>query len=91
MAVSPLADGRMVLACAGAVSALLLVDGAGGLLRILAAEGEETGAVRHPADVVAEDGSDDASTRVAVIDRDGERVQVFTLVGRCYGAFEERA
>jgi hypothetical protein len=37
--------------------------------------------------VAVEAGGLDASTRLAVVDRDGERVQVFTVEGRCYGAF----
>ena len=89
-AVAPLADGRMVVACAGETSALLLLDGAGNLVRVLAEGGEGEGAVRHPRDVVVES-APDAHARIAVIDRDGERVQIFTLQGRCYGAFAARA
>jgi hypothetical protein len=90
VAVAPLSDGRMVLACSGRTSALLFVDGAGALLRFLAEEGDETGGVSRPTDVVVE-AEPDASARIAVVDREGERVQVFTLSGRCYGAFSQRA
>jgi len=86
-AVALLADGRAVLAHGGEHSALLLVDASGRLLAHLAAAGDEEGSVREPNDVVVEPGADDRATRVAVIDSDGERIQVFTLGGRCYGSF----
>jgi hypothetical protein len=92
-AVAPLPDGRLVVACAAADagehagSALLLVDGAGKLLRVLAAHGTDEGHVFEPGDVVVDVGACDKSTRLAAIDLDGERVQVFTLEGVCYGAF----
>jgi len=89
--VAPLSDGRMVVATTGRTDALLLVDSAGRLLRVLAESGDEEGRVRHPGDVVVEERASDAATRIAVIDQDAERVQVFTLEGRCYGAFRERA
>ena len=60
-----------------------------GLLRVLAEHGVEGGEVFHPSDVALEDvGSDDCRTRLVAVDRDGERVQVFTLAGTCYGAFD---
>ncbi len=90
-AVAPLPDGRMVIACGGPESALLLVDPAGRMLRVLAHQGEGPGSVSHPSDVVVDAGEDDGSARVVVLDEDGERVQVFTLSGRCYGVFAERA
>ncbi len=90
VAVAPFEDGRMVIACAGAASALLLVDPSGVLERVLAEDGEHDGGVAHPGDVVCE-GAGGAGARVAVIDRDAERVQIFTREGRCYGAFAARA
>ena len=77
---------------AGDASALLLVDPAGRVMRVLAREplgpGDlEEGSIEQPGDVVVAPGADDGETRVAAIDRDGERVQVFSLEGRCYGAF----
>lgn len=89
-AVAPLGDGRVVVAVGGETSALLLYDGAGRLLRPLADAGPSSGEVVQPADVVVAEGASDRATRVAVIDRDGERVQVFALDGRCYGAFADR-
>jgi hypothetical protein len=82
---APLEDGRLIVACAGADSALLVVDAAGRLVQTLAEGGEEPGQVRDPNDVVAEIGSSGCEPRVAAIDLDAERVQVFTLAGRCYG------
>ncbi len=90
-AVAPLPDGRMVIACGGQASALLLVDPAGRMLRVLAHEGEGLGSVNHPSDVVVDAGEDDSSARIIVLDEDGERVQAFTLSGRCHGKFAERA
>ena len=48
-------------------------------------------AQRKTYDVVVERGESDRAARVVVIDKDGERVQVFTLEGRSYGAFAEGA
>ena len=89
VAVAPLRDGRMVLACGGEDSGLLLVDAAGRLIRTLAESGMADGRVLEPNDVVAEEGRDERDLRVAAIDRDAERVQVFTLAGRCYGELAE--
>jgi hypothetical protein len=85
---APLEDGRLVIAAGGTHAALLLVDAAGRLQEVLAERGEEAGRVLDPGDVVVEEGAGGASTRIALIDRDAERVQVFTLDGRCFGALE---
>ena len=89
VAVAPLSDGRMVVAAAGVESALLLLDAGGRLQRVLALAGTEPGQVEEPADVAVDETS--ASVRVAVIDSDAERVQVFTLEGQCEGALEDLA
>jgi sugar lactone lactonase YvrE len=86
VALAPLDDGRMVVACGGEESALVLVDRGGRVERVLAEGGEGVGRVLDPTDVVAEPGGEDRSARIAVIDRSAERVQVFTLEGRCQGA-----
>lgn len=86
-ALAVLGDGRLVVGCRAPRSALFLVDGAGRPLRKLAEEGEDEGAVLVPSDAVVEPGADDRHARLFVIDRDGLRVQVFTLEGRCLGAF----
>ena len=49
--------------------------------------GEEEGGFANPSDIAVEPGATDRDTRVAVVDRDGDRVQVLTLEGRCYGTF----
>jgi len=85
-ALAALGDGRLVVGCRVPRSALFLVDGAGRPLRQLAREGEEEGAVHLPTDAVVESGADDRHARLFVIDRDGLRVQVFTLEGRCLGS-----
>ncbi|HJP01513.1 MAG TPA: hypothetical protein QF764_07080 [Planctomycetota bacterium] len=86
-ALAPLADGRLVLAVGGAHSALLLLDASGRLLARLCGGGAEDGAVLEPNDLALEAGRCDERARVIVIDSDGERVQVFTLGGQCYGSF----
>jgi len=97
-AVAALDDGRCVVAVDGPISALLLVDAAGELRATLAqgpgSPRAEDGAgplgeVDHPGAVVVEPGLRDRDARVAVLDRDGERLQVFNLEGACYGAFPE--
>ncbi len=90
-AVAPLEDGRIIVCAGGEASSLLLFDSAGRLLRQLAQGGDEEGCVMEPSDVVVEPGQDDRSTRLAVLDRDGDRVQVFTIEGQCFGAFASRA
>ncbi len=85
-ALAALGDGRLVVGCRAPRSALFLVDSAGQPLRQLATGGEEEGAVHEPTDAVLEPGADDRHTRLFVLDRDGLRVQVFTLEGRCLGA-----
>lgn len=87
VAAALLSDGRCVIATAGETSSLLLLDRAGRLLRVLAEAGKESGCLMHPADVVLARAEDERDTRVLVIDQDGDRVQVFTLEGRCFGAF----
>ncbi|MCC7011159.1 MAG: hypothetical protein IT454_01245 [Planctomycetes bacterium] len=89
VAVAPLPGGRCLLATGGIDSALLLVDAAGRLVRVLAECGEDHGQVREPGDVVVEVEALEARARVAVIDRDAERVQVFSLLGECHGQIDE--
>lgn len=85
-AIAPLEDGRMLVACSGDSSGLALVDRGGRVERWLAGSGDGSGEVLDPTDVAVETGREDRSTRVAVIDRSAERVQVFTLEGRYQGA-----
>jgi len=90
-AVAPVGDGRIVVASGGSGSALLLFDAAGHLLRRLAGPGTREGEVFHPDDVVVRPGATDRATLAAVIDRDGDRVQVFDLGGRSLGSFRDLA
>jgi hypothetical protein len=81
-------DGRMVLATGGAWAGLMLLDASGRLLELLAEPGLAEGRLSEPGDLVVEEAGGDPRARIAVIDRDAERVQVFTLEGRCFGALE---
>jgi hypothetical protein len=86
-AVAVLEDGRMVVGLSGgeARSALLLLDKAGRLAARLADGGSGHGQVLDPLGLAVEPGRDDRQTRLAVLDRDAERVQVLSLDGRCFG------
>jgi len=92
---APMPDGRLVLACGSpggaseGASGLWLLDASGRPLRELAAGGPQEGAVDEPGDVVVVPARLDREARVVVIDKDGTRVQVFTLLGRCYGSFDD--
>jgi hypothetical protein len=91
VAAAPLADERLVLCCGGEESRVLLVDGAGRTIRVLAEHGDADGRVLEPSDVVVLEEETERRARVFVLDRDGVRIQVFNLEGRCYGAFESAA
>jgi len=91
LALAPLADGRLVVACGGASTGLFVCDRSGRILRTVAPAGREEGAVSEVQDLVVVEGAEDRETRVLALDSDGERVQVFTLAGRCYGAFQRLA
>lgn len=84
-ALAPVGDGRLVVACRAPRSGLFLVDSSGRPLSELAVEGDEDGAVLEPCDAVLAAASDDRHARLFVLDRDGLRLQVFTLEGRCHG------
>lgn len=85
-----LPDGRLVVALDGMEGALVLLDQGGHLQRVLAEGGSDTGQVQHPCGlaVAAEDELGDAGPlRIFCLDQDGDRVQVFSVDGSCYGAF----
>jgi len=88
-AVAALSDERVLVTTGGRQSGLHLFDAAGRHLQCLADTGTDMGQLFEPSDVVTLEGADDRHTRVVVIDCDGDRVQVFSLAGRCYGAFTE--
>lgn len=91
-ALAALPDGRLVVAIEGAAGAVLLLDRSGGLERVLAESGSDTGQVQYPSALVAvgeQDLVDGGPARIFCLDQDGERVQVFSIEGHCYGAFPE--
>lgn len=104
-ALAPVGDGRVVVVveestegCASANTGLFLVSERGKPLCQLAATGTEEGRISHPVDVVVEEirpwpheseAEVDRRRRILVLDRDGDRIQVFNMAGRCYGAFPE--
>lgn len=90
-AVAVLEDGRLVVGLSGGErwSVLLLLDAAGRLLARLAEGGLGHGEVLDPRGLALEAGREDRDTRLAVLDRDAERVQVFSLDGRCFGELTE--
>jgi len=88
-AIATLGDGRVIVAQAGEPSALAVLAPDGRLERALAAHGEGEGQICDPSSLAVEEGEDDRHTRVALLDRGGNRVQVFALDGRCFGCFPE--
>ena len=88
-AIAPLDDGRVVVAQAGEASALVLLESDGSLVRTLAAHGTDEGQVCDPCSLALEPGADERHTRIALLDRGGDRVQVFALDGRCFGSFPD--
>lgn len=88
MAVEELASGRLLWLQGGRESALRLLEPDGRELRRIAGDGTEEGALSDPSAMVVAPGDEEFRTRVAVIDREGDRVQVFSLQGHCLGAFE---
>ncbi|QDU67737.1 hypothetical protein [Engelhardtia mirabilis] len=83
-----LADGRLVVAHGGPRSGVLLMAPDGGVEAQIAGHGAGSGQVLNPSDVVVEPGPSEPRSRVVVADQDGERIQVLTLDGRCYGSLE---
>ena len=90
-AIAFLPDGRMVVAHGGESSAVLVFGGDGRFERLLAEAHSDAGGLVEPTAVAVEPGASAAETRVPVMDLGGERVQVFTLDGRCLGAFLDAA
>lgn len=84
VAVEPLLDGRFLVLMRGEHhSSLVLIDRGGTLQRLLSNESEMEAAV----DLVVEEAAHERASRIAVLDRDGDRVQVWTLQGTCLGEF----
>ena len=88
VALRPLADGRLVVGCAGAAPGIHVCDRSGRMLQTLATGGTAEGSIHELQDLAVEEGPSERESRVFALDADGDRIQVFTLEGRCYGAFE---
>jgi len=88
-AVAPAGGGRIAVLCERA--GVLLFGPGGELLGRRIPTGPHAGGasdLEAPVDLVVERGRDDARRRVVVMDREGARVQVFSLVGAPFGAFD---
>ena len=97
IAVAALPDGRAVVAARSPLEVVFLVDRDGRWVHTIA-QGPDVGAqgratnqagISHVVALAAQAGDSDGTTRIAVMDQDGERVQVFTLGGRCFGALTD--
>lgn len=86
-----LSDGRLVVGTGGELSGVFVCDRSGEVLTVIASAGADEGCVSEIEDLVVEEAGRDHDSRVLALDADGERVQVFTLEGRCYGAFQRFA
>ena len=85
-----LTDGRFVVATGGeGTGGVHLLDRNGRLIHTIAYPGEGAAEVFEPSDIAIDESDADRRTRVAVVDSDGDRVQVFTLEGVCYGSFSD--
>lgn len=83
-----LSDGRFVVATSSpAAGGVHLLAATGRLIHTIAYPGERAAAVFEPTDIALLEGANDRRTRVAVVDSDGDRVQVYNLEGVCYGSF----
>jgi len=89
VAVAALEGGRVLVGLGGADSAVLLMDEAGRFIRAVSWSERAGGHVTELVDIEVAPGPDERSTRVAVLDLDGDRVQVLTLDGRCLGSFTD--
>jgi hypothetical protein len=88
--VAALSDGRSVVACrGGGEGAVFLYDAGGSLVRCIAGSETDTGEVEEPTAVVVQEDGGERSSLALVLDREGERIQAFTLGGDCLGAFHD--
>ncbi|MDZ4773366.1 MAG: hypothetical protein SGI72_09570 [Planctomycetota bacterium] len=85
-----LSDGRFVVATAGVEgSGVHLIEATGRLIHSIALAGERTSEVFEPSDIALDESTADRRSRIAVVDCDGDRVQVYNLEGVCYGSFAD--
>ncbi|MFT5733150.1 MAG: hypothetical protein ACI80K_000414 [Paracoccaceae bacterium] len=93
-AVALVGDGRLVVATAGEASGVYLFDVMGRQLATIAgdaqrdpdAEARGEAVVDQPSALALDLGASDRESRLCVLDRDGERVQIFSLDGRSFGS-----
>jgi len=87
-ALARLSDGRVLVAHGGlGEGGVALFDAGGRILGHLAGPGLEADSVDSPSGVAVQEGGEDRKTLVALLDRDGTRVRILTLEGRCLGEF----
>ena len=86
-AVAPAGNGRLLVLCATA--GLLLFDASGRVVAHPVVCGDDEGQLDGPSDLAVERGSTDERRRILIVDREGERVQVFSLAGKCFGSFAD--
>lgn len=92
--VAVLPGDRVLVATSGERSGVILFDAAGRPIRVVAGDGaggaaaggHDDALVDQPSSLAVDVGASDRETRVCVLDRDGERVQVLSLDGRSYGS-----
>ncbi|MCP5021239.1 MAG: hypothetical protein GY930_05630 [bacterium] len=85
MSVAP--NGRIVVALGGPAAGVVVLDDEGCVFNQVALTGEAEGQVEDPCGLAIAPRDGAQAERVFVLDRFGDRVQVFTLDGNCYGAF----
>lgn len=85
-----LSDGRFVVATSSpAGGGVHLLEATGRPIHTIAYPGERASEVFEPTDIALDEGPSDRRTRVAIVDSDGDRVQVFNLEGVCFGSFTD--
>ncbi len=86
---APVGDGRLLAAISGPASRVVMLDSGGVSLGSVAGADAREGELDEPTGVVVDWTGEDRTSRVCIVDAGGERVQVFSLDGRCFGSFEE--
>ena len=84
-AVTP--EGHVAVAFAGGTRGIAVFDDEGRVVQEVARTGENDGQVEDPCGLAMMPRDGAQAARVFVLDRYGDRVQVYTLDGNCYGAF----
>ena len=84
-------DGRLALCSRGREGGGLWLVEHGGRTRLLVPPGHREGSVLEPTGVAFARETSGSEPLLAVIDSDGERIQLFDLEGRCFGRFDSSA